>query len=146
MRFALDLTVDRPVPVVFDAFVDVSSRQKWISGLEDVHCQSGTPGAPGCIYVSRMQESGYRFDLRETVDSIEPNARLTFTVASSMSESRVVVTFEPKGNQTRVVWRNDVEGSKWPWTVLLALMRRRFRLRVEQDLKRFKRMVESNAP
>ena len=146
MRFALDLTIDRPVSTVFDAFIDVSARQKWISGLEDVRCESGTPGTPGCIYVSRMQESGFRFELRETVESTEPDARLAFTVVSQMSESHVVVTFEPMGAQTRIVWRNEVKGSRWPWTVLMGLMRRRFRSRVEQDLRRFKSMVESDAP
>ncbi len=117
--------VDAPVEKVWKLWTNTKHITKWNSASDDWH----TPKAendlkPGGHFVFRMEakDGSFGFDFEGTYDEVKTNEQIAYTLADGR---KVQITFEDKGNTTKVVetfeaeTENPVDMQKSGWQAIL---------------------------
>jgi len=126
-----EVSVPASPAAVWPAFADAPAWVDWFTGMKDAHYTSPAPYGVGSTRSVRVM--GLEAD--ETILAFDPAERFAFRVDSAnapMLRALVeVVTLEPVGASTRVVYRQALEPKPW-LRPLLPLLRRQ----MERGLRR----------
>ena len=108
---------------VWPAFADAAAWTQWFAGMKDAHYTSPAPhgvGSTRSVHVMSMRAD-------ETILAFEPGRRFAFRVDATnvpvLDALVEVVTLEPEGAGTRVVYRQAL--ATRPWLRLFAPLLRR---------------------
>lgn len=108
---------------VWPAFADAAAWTGWFTGMKDARYTSAAPhgvGSTRTVHVMSMRAD-------ETILAFDPGERFAFRVDATnlpvLDALVEVVTLEPDGAGTRVVYRQALETK--PWLRLLAPLLRR---------------------
>jgi uncharacterized protein YndB with AHSA1/START domain len=145
MRFELDVDIAAPPDDVWRAFEDPANTPRWQPTLQSFERISGEPGWPGAVSLLVYHEGGRKIEMTETITARDEGRHLAGRYDNAWAVNEMACTFEtlPDGG-TR--WRALAEFRFKGWTKLLApLLRAGIRKRLEDDMLRFKELVESGA-
>jgi uncharacterized protein YndB with AHSA1/START domain len=108
-----EVTVPASPEVVWPAFADAPAWMEWFAGMRDAHYTSPAPHGVGSTRSVRVM--GLAAD--ETILAFDPGKCFAFRVDSAnapfLNALVEVVTFEPAGTGTRVVYRQALEPKPW---------------------------------
>jgi uncharacterized protein YndB with AHSA1/START domain len=117
-----EVSVPASPEAVWPAFADAAAWPSWFTGMKDAHYTSPAPYAVGST--RRVSVMGLVAD--ETILAFDPGKRFAFRVDSTnlplLAALVEVVTLEPAGAATRVVYRQALEARAWS-RPLLPLLR-----------------------
>jgi len=126
-----EVSVPASPAAVWPAFADAAAWLGWFTGMQDAHYTSPAPYGVGSTRSVRVM--GLEAD--ETILAFDPGKRFAFRVDSAnlpMLRALVeVVTLEPDGANTRIVYRQALEPRPW-LRPLMPLLRRQ----MERGLRR----------
>ena len=143
MQFELSLVIAAPPDEVWDVFNDPANLPNWQPTLASYEAISGEPGWPGAVSLLVYHEQGRRMEMTETITARDEGRHRSGHYESAWAVNDMACTFEalPDGG-TR--WRALAEFRFKGWVKLIApLMRGGIRKRLEDDMLRFKTLVES---
>jgi uncharacterized protein YndB with AHSA1/START domain len=128
-----EATVPASPAAVWPAFADARAWVDWFAGMSEAHYTSPAPHGVGSTRSVRVM--GLAAD--ETILAFEPGRCFAFRVDSAnvpvLNALVEVVTFEPAGAGTRVVYRQALEPKPWlRW--LMPLLRRQMQRGLERGL------------
>jgi uncharacterized protein YndB with AHSA1/START domain len=128
-----EVTVPASPDAVWPAFADAPAWMDWFAGMRDAHYTSPAPHGVGST--RSVQVMGLAAD--ETILAFEPGKRFAFRVDSAnvpiLNALVEVVTLEPAGAGTRVVYRQALETKGW-LRLLMPLLRRQMQRGLERGL------------
>ena len=144
MKLRFDIEIGADVATVWDAFDDPDNLPRWQDSLLSFSPLSGTPGRPGAVAELVYQEGGRAITLTETVmERREPDFRAC-SYDSAQGTTLIVNHFESIG-EARTRWSAWYNYTFTGVARFLGVFRKgRIRARTEQDMQRFKLMVESD--
>lgn len=145
MRFELSMDIDAPPDVVWRLFDDPANTPRWQPALQSYERISGEPGWPGAVSLLVYHQGGRRIETTELITARDEGRHLAGRYDNAWATNDMACTFEalPDGG-TR--WRAFAEFRFKGWTKLLApLLRAGIRKRLEDDMLRFKELVEQSA-
>ena len=144
MNFRLELPIGKSRMVVWQAFDHPENMKKWQPSLTSIERLSGTQGQPGSVSKLTYKENEREFSLIEKVTYRDEPHRLDGVYENNFADNTVKNTFIEQGDQT--LWVVDTEFKfKTPvMRILGSLMKKIFIARTQQDMERFKQMVENS--
>ena len=143
MQFELSVDIAAPPEEVWRLFEDPANLPRWQPGLASYEAISGEPGWPGTVSLLVYHQQGRQVEMTETIVARDEGRHRTGHYESAWAVNEMACTFEalPDGG-TR--WRALAEFRFKGWVKLVApLLRSGIRKRLEDDMLRFKTMVES---
>ncbi len=142
---AAETSVPASPEAVWPAFADASAWPSWFSGMKDAHYTSPAPHGVGSTRYVDVQ--GLRAD--ETILAFDVGRRFAFRVDSAnvpvLRALVEVITLEPVGAATRVVYRQALEPKPW-LRPLLPLLRRQMGRGLRRGLDGLASWVAARAP
>lgn len=143
MRIEHTIEIDRPVDEVFAFLADPDNLPQWQSGLVEVRREPGESGV-GARHLEVRSMLGKRIEQTLEMTAYDPGERLDLAVVQGPIHLSVCHTFEPTAHGTRVT----VVGEGDPgvlFTLATPLIARAVRKQSQDDFKRLKRVLETNA-
>lgn len=144
MKIKLQIEIDAGRKRVWSAFDDTGNLRRWQPALQSIDCESGTPGHPGAVSRLRFTEKGRDIDVTETVtERREPDF-----IAARYETNRATTT--------TVNHFASLDGGRTRWSMyasyrfrglarfIMPLFKSTICGRLEDDMQRFKLMVESD--
>ncbi|MEM7500783.1 MAG: SRPBCC family protein [Pseudomonadota bacterium] len=143
MKLKNEVVIDAQGEAVWSAFEDADTRPEWQSGLTARRQISGKPNDIGSVVELTFDEGG---SSRSVIETITERRRPNFLAATYESRHRTLLTvntFESiGGEQTRwSVWSNVRFRGIASITSLFTA--KRVRQQLEDDMQRFKLLVET---
>lgn len=142
MRFEFCVDIDAPPEQVWAMFDDPARLPSWQPDLQSYEAISGEPGWPGTVSLLVYHQQGRRVETMETITAREEGRHRAGRYENSWASNEMACTFQPLADGgTR--WRAYAEFRFKGWVALLApLLRSGIRKRLEDDMLRFKALVE----
>ena len=142
MKFKLELPVDKPLAEVWKAFDNPENMKIWQPSLISIERVSGTQGQPGAVSKLTYKENEREFSLIEKVTYREEPYCLTGVYENNFADNIVRNTFIEQGDKTLWVVDTEFKFQTLIMRILGPLMKKNFVARTQNDMERFKGMVE----
>lgn len=141
----LEGDVDRPVEEVWAVLQDEQRSAEWKTGCRAAELVEGERGRVGSRYRLEFTERGKAFTIEATVVASKENEEYTVVYDHETMSSRVRTLLRPEAGGTHVAVEMSVSGNTFAGKAMIAAGKGMMRRRMEDDLGRFKRLVESGA-
>ncbi len=143
MKYRKEVTIDADIQTVWNAFDCAENLSRWQPTLRSFTRKSGTPGQPGAVSEVVYEENGRTITMIETVTERREPHFMAGTYTSKYGTALIVNHFEMVGDdRTRwVSYTNHV--FRGIMKIMAIFAHKSIRERVENDMQRFKLMVES---
>lgn len=145
MKLKAEIIIDADRDTVWQAFDNPDNMSKWQPTLKSFTHQSGQPGQPGAVSELVYEENGREIVMTERVSERRQPDFMAGSYESKWGTALIVNHFEKVGDkQTRWVsyWNQTFSGFL---RLLTPFMRGSMRKRLDDDMQRFKFLVESEA-
>ena len=142
MKMKFEVEVDAEPATVWAAFDSTDNLQKWQPTLVSIEHKTGQPGHPEAVAELTYDENGRRIVMTETITERREPDFMAGTYESNHGTSLIVNTFEKLDNGTRwTAWHNmRFSGMA---KLFAIFVQKKVRKRIEDDMQRFKLMVET---
>lgn len=145
MKMNHECLIRAGLDVVWATFDDPNNLSRWQPTLESITQVSGQPGRPGAVAELVYNEKGKRVVMTETVTERRQPYFLAGIYDSAWASSLIVNHFEEiDENTTRLVSYSNMK-FKGIMKFMSLLAAKSIRNRIEEDLNRFKLLVETEA-
>jgi len=99
--------------VVFALLADMAQLDQWNPNVTASRRSSGEEFGLGSTYVSTIQSGPLRMTARSELTAVEPGRSVTYQGSIAGFWSIDSLAFEPNGDGTRVVFRNESQPPSW---------------------------------
>jgi len=137
--------INRPVEQVWDLFQDPSRMGEWVQGFHSIETLKGEGAEVGAMHLLTFMEGKRRIEVTETVVSCEPYKEFAMDATTKGMDTRMRTEFIADGSGTRIESENHFQPTALFMRIMLPLMKGTIGKRVQADLDRFARLVESEA-
>ena len=144
MKFKLETSINKPRLEVWQAFDNAENMKKWQPSLTSIERLSGTQGQPGSVSKLTYKEKEREFALIEKVTYRQEPHRLDGVYENNFADNSVKNTFIEQGDQTLWVVDTEFKFKTLVMHILGPLMKKNFVARTQQDMERFKQLVENS--
>jgi uncharacterized protein YndB with AHSA1/START domain len=103
------LTINRPIPDVFNYLLDGANNQKWRPGVLDIAHDASTPAGLGAVYKQGLKGPGGRIDGDYKITQLQPNQRIEFQVITGPARPTGTYTLEQAEGGTKVTFVLDFQ-------------------------------------
>lgn len=144
MKLKFEVVIDATRDAVWEAFDDPDNMQRWQPTLASYTHVSGEPGQPGAIAELVYDENGRKIEMTETVTERRKPDFMAGIYETRHGSTLIVNTFEATDDRhTRwTVWSNmNFHGFM---KIIAVFIIKSLRRRTEDDMQRFKLMVETD--
>lgn len=142
MKYALELTINKPRAEVWRMFDDPGNMDKWQPLLTKIERLEGVAGQPGSVAKLTYKNGEREYSLVEKVIYRQEPERLDGVYMNEFADNTIKNTFLDKGDET--LWKVEAE-FKFK-TLLMNLLspfvRKRFVANTLRDMERFKTLIE----
>ncbi len=144
MKLKYELVIDADRDTVWESFDDADNLKRWQPTLNSYRHLSGEAGRPGMVAELTYAENGRTVVMTETITERRRPDFMAGIYETDRSSALIVNTFETvDGGGTR--WTAWMNMSFRGFTKLLSLfLIKSIRRRTEDDMQRFKLMVETD--
>ena len=143
MKLKAEVVIDADPATVWRYFDDTDKLAQWQSGLESITHQSGARGQPDAVSVLVYDDNGRKRTETETITARREPDFLAGIRQSERGHSVIVNHFEATddGNTRWIAYHNHAFKGVAKFTTLFS--HGALRRRAEEDMQRFKLLVES---
>jgi len=144
MKYNTEIVIDADPATVWAAFDNPDNMRRWQPTLKSFTQRSGEPGQPGAVAELVYDENGRNVVLTERITERRDPDFMAGSYESAWGTAVIVNHFEAMGeNQTRWVsyWNHKFRGF---FKLLVPFMKNSMCRRLDDDMQRFKLMVESD--
>jgi uncharacterized protein YndB with AHSA1/START domain len=128
-----EVLIDATPKEVWPAFADAKAWPQWFAGVHDVHFTSPAPHGAGSTRFVHVES----FKVNERLLAFDVNQRFAFRVENAnlpmLAAMVEVITLEPVGTGTRVVYRQALR-PKWWFKPLFPIVRRQMERGLQRGL------------
>ena len=143
MKFKLEIPIDKPRAEVWKAFDNPENMKVWQPSLIDFETIEGTQGQPGAVSKLTFRENEREFSLIEKVTGREEPNRLDGIYENEFTDNMISNRFVEQGSdQTLWIVENEFKFKTLIMKIMGPLMKKKLVARTENDMQRFKEMVE----
>lgn len=142
-RFDTSVWIHGPPDETFAAYVDPRRFASWVAGFVRLEPIEGPLGAPGSRCRVAFADSGREVWLDERILEVDPPRAFAYEMTGPHTSTRTRVTLRAEGRGTRMDWDEEMRGRSLLGRVLLPLLARRQRRRVDRNLARLKAAIEA---
>ena len=121
VSYTIELDVERPPHVVFQALTDSELLPQWVRGLETSKLIDGETGEPGSVYSMVVNDGGRSVEFSETVLRFEPDSVLAYSLESRALSGVVNIRSTPNDKGTTITIDTELTGRVWFVRSLLPL-------------------------
>ncbi len=144
MKFRSEVTIDADIDTVWRAFDNSENLSKWQPTLKSFTPVSGAPGQPGAVSEVVYEENGRTITMTETVTERRRPHFMAGTYRSRYGIALIVNHFEALDNGARTRWVSYTnQAFRGIMKIMAVFVYKSIRERVENDMHRFKLLVES---
>ena len=144
MKFKLETTINKPRTDVWQAFDNIENTQKWQPSLTDRELLSGTLGRPGAVSKLTYKEGEREFTLIEKVTHRDEPSEFDGVYENNFADNIIKNKFIEQGkDQTLWVIETEFKFKTLVMKIMGNVLKKNYVKRTEQDMQRFKEMVES---
>jgi len=145
MKLNFEQTIDVSLVTVWAAFNDSSNKGRWQQNFESYIHKSGNPGQPGAISELTFNENGKTMVINETITESRAPDFLSAIYESKYSSTVIVNHFRSIDARTTrwTTWCNFT--FRGLMKIMALFIAGSIRKRTEDDMHRFKLLVETNA-
>ena len=104
-----NITIDRPVKVVFDFLLDGMNNPLWRPSVVDIQRVPGKPAGVGAVFKQGLKGPGGRIDGDYEITELKPNELLQFQVIAGPARPTGTYKFESVGDSTRLTFILDYQ-------------------------------------
>ena len=128
---------------VFALLGDMAQLDRWNPNVTDSRRSSGAQFAVGSTYVSTIQRGPVQMTARSELTAVEPGRSVTYQGSIAGFWSIDSLAFEPNGDGTRVVFRNESHPPRW-LRFLSPVLNAAFRPQARRAIEGARRYLESS--
>jgi uncharacterized protein YndB with AHSA1/START domain len=143
MKYALELTINKPRAEVWRIFDDPNNMDKWQPSLTRTERLEGTAGQPGSVAKLTYTSGEREYSLIEKVIHRQEPERHESVYVNEFADNTIKNTFLDRGgNET--LWKVEVEFKFKTRLMNLVspFVKKRFVANTQRDMDRFKTLVE----
>jgi hypothetical protein len=143
MKFKLELPIKKPRAEVWQAFDNPENMKVWQPSLIDFETFEGTQGQPGAVSKLTFRENEREFSLIEKVTGREEPSQLDGIYENEFADNMISNRFVEQGSdQTLWIVETEFKFKTLIMKIMGPLMKKKLVARTENDMQRFKEMVE----
>ncbi|MCF8257687.1 MAG: hypothetical protein K9J06_09045 [Flavobacteriales bacterium] len=141
-----DVTVNRPIIPVFAKLVSVNDMPQWVRGLETVEARGFNiiPGFPMGSYDLHYGSATVRDYFQMDILNIDPLQSAKVRLSNDMMEIECMAVFTAQGDSTVMSLQAVAKGKGLVARMALPYVKWRLRSETEENVARFKEIIESN--
>jgi uncharacterized protein YndB with AHSA1/START domain len=144
MKYKLELTIEKPLAEVWNAFDSSDNLKKWQPTLKSVEHVSGTPGQSGAESTLTYEEGEREFTLTERIILREEPGRFDAVYENKFTDNTNKNIFTEQGpNKTLWVLEAEYKFKTTAMKFLGVLKKKNFVARSQKDMEQFKEFAES---
>ena len=144
MKHNFLVTIDASLAVVWKAFDNPGNMTRWVHNLKSFEHRSGEPGQPGAVSILTFDENGRTIEMRETITERREPHFLAGIYDTKFGKTLIVNNFKAIDDNT-TQWESWCNFSfKGLMKIMSLFMSGTIRKRTEDDMQRFKLMVETD--
>ncbi len=137
------ITINRPVDVVFDFFVDPQKMKLWIAGLESIDELSQGPMEKGAKYVAFYKLMGSRFQLVGVVDEFVPFKKMRVLMDHSDFSANISFEFIEHNKATTILHSMQASTNSGTMMIAAGMVAYQADLELSKDLENLQKIIES---
>ena len=143
--FITKVQVNKPVEQTFQAFLDESLMQHWISGFEEIELLRGAAKQPDSLYRMHIQYDGECLEIYQKLLEINPHERIRVQMEHPEFITHSEILFLPTGTATLMKIFVDLESKSFRVKLAFPLVKSILQHRNRQDYATFKKVAEKRA-
>jgi hypothetical protein len=139
-----EVTVRLPLAPTYSRILDIDDLSEWLQGLEEVKSREKNifPGIPAGSYDLRFSDRAFNNEMQLDVLDIEPLESVKVRLHNDHIEILCTLTLKAYGSATDISAKSVVSGKSLLAKVVLPHMKKRLLKEKNDNLNRFKAMVE----
>lgn len=143
-EFKISIKINRPVEIVYQAYVDPDNMLKWSTDLEKFEIVKGKFGEVGAIAHLHYRQKGRSNIMEDRLEYIEPGKKLISNVSGEGINVKVETTFNSLdgGTEIAILWNG--KGTNFWLKILLPFLKGMIRNQAQSELDKFKKLVEEH--
>ena len=141
----VSITINQAVETVWDKLMNPDNLKFWLTGFVSVEHVSGESGKTGAISKLKFMERGKEMEVMETVTAIKSNQQYSFTMTSTAFNAETDIRLISFGTRTEMIQTVQFFPKQFMMKLLMPLLKRTMKKRMENELIRFKNFVENKS-
>lgn len=137
------IIVQRPIDVVFHAFLNPDTFTEWFAMAEEIRDFSGHPIGVGTTYKGVGRVMGQEIINAAEVIEYDPPRHVVVMTVSPVISGRNTMDFAAADDATQITIRLDGEAAGFLARMALPVLKGQIQRQMNGDLQRFKRLVEA---
>jgi len=141
-QFKISTFINRPIEIVYQAFVDPDNMLKWTKDLESYEIVKGKFGEIGATIHLHYNHRGHKYVMVDKLEYLDPGKTIKSRVIGGGLNACVESTFIPKNNETELIMLWNGKWNNIIVTLILAILKKRIKKGAKSELNKFKELVE----
>lgn len=142
INFKTGIIIDKPIDIVYQAFIDPDNMVKWTTDLEKFEIVKGKFGEIGATARLYYRQKGRINIMEDKLEYIEPGKKLISSVTGEGLTARVETNFKALNGSTEVVIHWSGKPTIFLLKLLLPFLKNKIKKGAQEELNRFKNLVE----
>ncbi len=141
--FQVSIIINKPVSIVSKALMNPDNFPYWQTDLEKFEVIKKAPGEVGSIARLHYLQKGRSYIMEDELIYCEPKRKYVSQVTGEALSAQVETTLRPIDNKTEMNLKWLGKGKVFILKLLLPFLRRRMIKQSKEELKIFKKLVET---
>ena len=142
MRFNISVVIDKPLEIVWKAFINPENMLHWTKYLEKVEVVKGELGEIGALSRLHYLEKGKSYILEDKMISYEEGKKIGSQVSGQRMLINLETFFESLNGETKISMNWDGTSDFFIMKLIFKLLRRKMINQAQSELDHFKSLVE----
>jgi len=141
----VSITINQAVETVWDKLMNPDNLKYWLTGFVSAEHISGEYGKTGAISKLKFKERGKEMEVTETAVLVKANQQYSFNMTSTAFDIDTDIRLISFGSRTEMIQTVQFFPKQFLMKLLMPLLKGAMKKRMENELIRFKKFVETNS-
>jgi uncharacterized membrane protein len=141
-QFNISLVIDKPIKIVYQAYIDPENMMQWTKDLEKFEIIKGKFGEIGATARLHYNQKGSKSILEDKLEYLEPGKKIVSQVTGGGLKARVETAFISGTDKTELFLIWNGKGNNIFITFILAILKKKIKSQARSELDKFKVLVE----